>query len=174
MQFWARPLINNVLVALAAAAATRAAQIELGLRSSAWSAPCALVFFATLLVYSLDRAIPAPEDRPVERGHSAVLWAGCGVGAAGAVAAALHLPARALWLLAPLAWLSLAYSAPLWPLRRRLKAVPGAKLPIIALVWARRDRRAPLARRPGPRRRARSGRARGRARAHDRRAHLAL
>lgn len=144
-------VFSNLFVAVCAASLVWATSIELGL-PWAWVDPMVgLVFFATLLVYNLDRVSgTSPEDavapRDGDEGDRRHRWiarrrrvmiAMGGIGALGAAVCALMVPRHVFGALIPLGLISLTYSLPILPgnPRRRLKDIPGLKIFLIAAVW---------------------------------------
>ena len=148
-------LYSNIWLAAAAGLLT-AGTLHHWAPGQPWSAPAAhlpwLVFAATLLVYSLDAALPYKHGQPAgasarkrwQQRHRGLLL---GL-AAGAAAAALWYFVRDGWwrhpvLLGHLAALALLYSVPL-PLprqagpagRRALREIPLLKAWLVAYVWA--------------------------------------
>lgn len=141
------PLIySNLYVSACAASLVLATQALLS-GAARVDALSALVFFATLLVYNLDRLASGGEDRldpsprhQWVRRHQGVLLGVLGVAALGVAACVLLLPWHIFLALVPLGVLSVGYSLPVlsWGGRRhrRLKELPGLKIFMIALVWA--------------------------------------
>lgn len=146
-------IFSNIFIALATVALSWATYWLLGVELGAdWPEPhswglMALVFFATLFVYNLDRLVSTSREDAVAvterhrwiRDHRSWLWALAGVGGVGAAASFLFIPFELLWGLVPLGVVTLAYSLPVWSRegqKRRLKDVPGLKIFLIALVWS--------------------------------------
>lgn len=134
-------VFTNIYVALCGAALTGASYVLLGLPPRLDHIPV-LVFCCTLVIYNLDRLVePHPGGSEHERwveAHRPILW---GLTLAGAVGTIILAPmlSRAALLSLPIAGvLAVGYCLPVvrfggrW---RRLKALPGAKLILIALVW---------------------------------------
>lgn len=153
-------IFSNIYVSLGAALLTTQTCYLLGggpTEGGGWVALVAVVFFATLVVYNLDRLLPSREDA-VEtserhrwvRANRRILWGLSAVGAAAAGVALVWVPLRIVVPLAILGGVTVAYSVPVimnrshrksaaeGPLTRarRLKDVPGLKIFLIALVWA--------------------------------------
>ncbi|QDG51962.1 hypothetical protein FIV42_14805 [Persicimonas caeni] len=144
-------IFSNIFIALAAVALTHATYYLLGAGAASWLPPSwgllALVFFATLFVYNLDRLVSISREDAVavtERhtwidAHRSWLWALAAVGGVGSAASFWFVPLDLLWGLVPLGVVTLAYSLPVWARdgqKRRLKDVPGLKIFLIALVWS--------------------------------------
>ena len=135
-------LFTNLYVALCGAGLTAASYALLGL-SIRIDAVVGLVFCCTLVIYNLDRLIePTPGDSEHERwveSHRGLLWGLTLVSTVGAIALATKLRMASLISLAIAGAVAVGYCVPIvriggrW---RRLKALPGAKLVLIALVWA--------------------------------------
>ncbi|MEM9414227.1 MAG: hypothetical protein AAGA29_01960 [Planctomycetota bacterium] len=138
-------VFTNLYVALCGAALTATTYTLLG-----WpvriDAAVALVFWATLVVYNLDRLVePSPGDSPHERWvarRRRPLWGITALAAIGCFAAACGLSVQARWSLLLPGAAALGYCVPALPMRtqghwrlRRLKEVPGAKLLLIGAVW---------------------------------------
>ena len=141
-------IYSNVYVSLCAASLVWATRAQLGAEIG-WVDPMVgLVFFATLLVYNLDRILPASaEDRagPASARHGFIqarknLLAALAIaGAVGALVCGVMLPFGVFVALVPLGVIAIGYSIPWIPTRqgwRRLKDIPGLKIFLIALVWA--------------------------------------
>lgn len=139
-------VFSNLFIAAAAALVTWDSYARLG-RPGPPGPEVWLVFFATLVVYELDRLLGASEEDRVDasarhlwlRGHRRALWALTGAAAAGVAACLPFLPIRVTAVLVVLGALSLAYVAPV--VRRggrwhRLKDLAGLKAFLIAAVWA--------------------------------------
>ncbi len=141
-----RPLIfSNIFIALAAIALTHATYFLIDATPGSHGL-LALVFFATLFIYNLDRLVSTSREDAVEvtqrhrwiREHRRFLWALAGVSGVGAAASLFFIPLDVVWGLVPLGVVSLAYSLPVYSRegkKRRLKDVPGLKIFLIALVW---------------------------------------
>ncbi|MEM9347140.1 MAG: UbiA family prenyltransferase [Planctomycetota bacterium] len=134
-------VFTNLYVAFCGAALTAATYALLGLTPRV-DHVAALVFCCTLVIYNLDRLVePHPGDSTHERwvaSHRPVLWGFTLINAAGSVVFAMLLSQTAMVSLAIAGVLALGYCLPVvrWAGRwRRLKALPGAKLVLIALVW---------------------------------------
>lgn len=137
-------ILSNVFVALCAASLVWASWGELGLSLRVLDPMVGLLFFATLLVYNLDRVLgTSPEDTSSARhtwlqAHRHKVFALTGLAGLGTLVCGLLLPAHIFWALVPLGALSLTYSIPFirWRGRwLRLKDLPGLKIFLIALVW---------------------------------------
>jgi 4-hydroxybenzoate polyprenyltransferase len=133
---------------IAAAAAALSLQTEIVLGAPVRLDPLTgLVFFATLLIYGLDRLVTrATEDRvdmsprhrwiEARRGRLTALTA---AGLVGTGVLALLMPLRIFVALGALGGASLMYALPLVPTPRgwrRAKSLPGLKIFLIAVVWA--------------------------------------
>lgn len=140
-------IFSNIFVSCCAASLVLATWAELGLEVSIVDPMVGLVFFATLLVYNLDRVIgTSPEDADgdserhgwIERRRRALLGLVAFSGS-GTLLMGLLLEWKIFAALIPLGLLSITYSLPILPGReqgwRRLKDVPGLKIFLIALVW---------------------------------------
>lgn len=134
-------VFTNLYVALCGAALTFATYPLLGLPARVDAVVC-LVFFATLLIYNLDRLTePRPGDSLHEQwveSHRKFLWGCAIIGVVGCVVFALRLPTPAQRSLALPGVVALGYCLPAWRWRGRwcrLKQLPGAKLLLIAGVW---------------------------------------
>ena len=134
-------VFTNVYVALCGAALTAATYALLGLPPRLHPV-AGLVFCCTLVIYNLDRLVePNPGDSEHERwveSHRRPLWGLTLLASAGAIAftTTLHLAAAVSLLIAGV--VAVGYCLPVVYLRGRwcrLKALPGAKLVLIALVW---------------------------------------
>ncbi|MEM1354962.1 MAG: hypothetical protein AAGH88_08765 [Planctomycetota bacterium] len=134
-------VFSNLFVALCGAALTAATYPLLG-QSPRIDAPVVLVFLGTLATYNLDRLVePSPgqtdHERWVER-HRKPLWVLTVLAGVGCLVSLPWLDGRVLVSLLVAATLSIGYCIPVYRLRgrwHRLKAVPGAKLFLIAGVW---------------------------------------
>lgn len=135
-------MFTNLYVALCGAALTAATYALFGMPMRI-DAVVGLVFCCTLVIYNLDRLVePRPGDteheRWVER-HRRGLWWLTGLASLGAGVLASTLEPRTLLSLLPAGAVALGYGLPVlyWAGRwHRLKALPGAKLALIAGVWA--------------------------------------
>lgn len=133
---------TNLYVAGCGAALTAASYTLFG-QPATLGPVAAIVFCCTLVIYNLDRLVePSPGDseheRWVER-HRRPLWALTLLASIGAGVSAIYLSAPLLLSLAPAGVVALGYCVPVLPWRGRrlrLKQLPGAKLLLIAGVWA--------------------------------------
>lgn len=140
-------VFGNLFVALCAASLVLAtwADLEVLGQGRVLDPMVGLVFFATLMIYNLDRVAPtSPEDEGsarrawIEQRRGALLGLG-GVGALGALGCGVALGWELFWALVPLGAITIAYIVPILPgpgRWRRLKDLPGVKIFVIALVWA--------------------------------------
>ncbi|TXD39360.1 hypothetical protein FRC98_02895 [Lujinxingia vulgaris] len=138
-------IFSNIWIAAGAGALTLASARLAGGDPVEVGALGAMVFWATLAVYSLDRWVGGRgEDRLVGSvrhrwlsGHRGVVTALIGIGIAGSAVSALMLRLPTILALVPLGVVSVGYSLPLifWK-GARLKDLPGLKTPATALVWA--------------------------------------
>ena len=141
-------IFSNLFVSCCAASLVLATWAELGLDVSLLDPMVGLVFFATLLVYNLDRVTgTSPEDASLDSERHgwiarrrALLFGLVGCSALGTLAMGVLLDWKIFAALVPLGVLSLTYSLPILPGGkeqgwRRLKDVPGLKIFLIALVW---------------------------------------
>lgn len=138
-------VFTNVYVAFCGAALTAATYALIGLPIQI-DAATGMVFCCTLVIYNLDRlAEPHPGDTAHEQWigcHRRLLWLITASGAIGAGACALWLSPAAQWSLVAAGAVALGYCLPIVGSPGsnkpyyRLKDLPGAKLPLIALVWA--------------------------------------
>ena len=134
-------VFTNVYVALCGAALTAATGCLLGLPVRI-DHTSGLVFCCTLVIYNLDRLVePNPgeseHEQWVER-HLKFLWVLTACSAIAAVYLSTRLSHVALISLPIAGVVAIGYCLPVLPYRGRwyrLKAVPGAKLLLIALVW---------------------------------------
>ncbi len=134
-------VFTNLYVALCGAALTASSNALLGLPIRI-SPVVGLVFCCTLVIYNLDRLVePNPGDSEHERwvdSHRRLLWGLTTISAAGSIALATQLRSNAVVSLVIAGLIAIGYCLPVvryhgrW---RRLKALPGAKLVLIALVW---------------------------------------
>lgn len=139
---WA--VFSNAYIALCGGALTAATYSLFGLPPRV-DAAVGLVFYCTLVIYNLDRLVePHPGDSEHERWvqrHRRWLWALTGLAAIGAGACAWQLKAATQYSLAAAGVVAVGYCLPIvgspasTKPYRRLKDLPGAKLPLIALVW---------------------------------------
>lgn len=134
-------VFTNVYVAACGAALTAASVVLLGLPARV-DHISALVFCSTLVIYILDRLVePNPGDSAHEQWvatHRRGLWGLTLISAAGAITLATRLSQPALYSLPIAGAVAVGYCLPVVRYRgrwRRLKALPGAKLLLIALVW---------------------------------------
>lgn len=134
-------MFTNLYVALCGAALTAASYVLLGLPARV-DHVSGLVCCCILVIYNLDRLVePNPGDSVHERWvgeHHRVLWGLTLFSAAGAIALASQLSHAALYSLPIAGAIAVGYCLPVVWYRgrwRRLKALPGAKLLLIALVW---------------------------------------
>ncbi|MFP4597669.1 MAG: UbiA family prenyltransferase [Persicimonas sp.] len=144
-------IFSNIFIALAAVALTFETFYLLGAapavhQTGSWGLG-ALVFFATLFVYNLDRLVSASREDAVEvterhrwiRARRKWLWAAVSLSTLGGLVSLAFVPVDVLWGLVPLGAISLAYSLPVIAQegkKLRLKDLPGLKIFLIALVWA--------------------------------------
>ncbi len=141
-------LFTNLWISLAAGLVTADSYVRLGHAPRAFPVPL-LVFFATLVVYNLDRLVHGADEDAVDRSDRHrwvarhrrglfVLTAAAALGVASCLAAVSWTLALVL---VPLGAVSLAYVLPV-VMRRgragpmRLKEVPGLKIFVIAATWA--------------------------------------
>lgn len=101
-----------------------------------------MVFFSTLVIYNLDRLVePRPGDSEHERwveSHRRLLWGLTIISAIAAILLAIRLRTTTLVSLSIAGGIAMGYCLPAIRFRgrwRRLKALPGAKLALITLVW---------------------------------------
>jgi len=134
-------VFTNLYVALCGAALTASSGALLGLPIRI-TPVSGLVFCCTLVIYNLDRlAEPSPGDSAHERwvdSHRRLLWGITFISAAGSIVLALRLSSNALLSLPLAGAVAVGYCLPVVRYRNRwhrLKALPGAKLLLIALVW---------------------------------------
>lgn len=134
-------VFTNLYVALCGAALTASSYALLGLPIR-FNAVTGLVFCSTLVIYNLDRLVePSPGDSEHEQwiaSHRGLLWGITAVCAASLIAFSLRLSMAALLSLPIAGAVAIGYCLPVLRYRGRwirLKAVPGAKLILIALVW---------------------------------------
>jgi len=133
---------SNLYIAFCAASLTAATYTLLG-QPPRFDVLAGLVFCCTLVIYNLDRLIePYPGDteheRWVRRYHKP-LWALTLTAAVVSMAFVSQLPSAVLYSLLPMGAISVGYCVPAVRYRGRwlrLKALPGAKLILIAVVWA--------------------------------------
>ncbi|RDV39564.1 hypothetical protein DV096_03050 [Bradymonadaceae bacterium TMQ3] len=138
-------IFSNIWIATGAAALTLASARQVGGAPVEIGALGAMVFWATLAVYSLDRRVGGRgEDRLAGSvrhrwlsGHRGIVTVVIGIGIAGSAVSAWMLRLPTLMALVPLAVVSVGYSLPLifWK-GARLKDLPHVKTPATALVWA--------------------------------------
>lgn len=134
-------MFTNLYVALCGAALTAASYSLLGMPPR-FDHVAGLVFCCTMVIYNLDRLVePHPGDSEHERwveSHHFVLWCLTLVNIIGAILFAKMLQSQALLSLPIAGAVAVGYCLPVvriggrW---QRLKALPGAKLILIALVW---------------------------------------
>lgn len=134
-------VFTNLYVALCGAALTAATATLLG-EPIRLDAIAGLVFCCTLVIYNLDRLVePNPGDSVHEQwveSHRRWLWLITAAGALGAVAFWSEINPAAQASLPIAGAIAIGYCLPVVPRRGRwlrLKAMPGAKLILIALVW---------------------------------------
>lgn len=134
-------VFTNLYVALCGAALTAASDALLGL-SPRLGPVSGLVFCCTLVIYNLDRLVePRPGDSEHEQWvehHRGLLWGLTLASTIGATAFAVLLNTPAMLSLPIAGAVAVGYCLPVLRIRghwRRLKALPGAKLLLIALVW---------------------------------------
>ena len=138
-------IFSNIYIALAAVCLTYQTYYLVGAAPHSVGL-LALVFFATLSIYNLDRLVSSSREDAVElterhrwiAEHTRWLWGLAAVGAIGTAASLLWVPMEVLYGLVPLGVISLAYSLPFLvrgDKKLRLKDVPGLKIFLIALVW---------------------------------------
>lgn len=134
-------VFTNLYVALCGAALTAASYPLLGMPARL-DHVAGLVLCCTLLIYNLDRLVePHPGDSEHERwvqSHRRLLWGLTLVSTAGAIGFAAMIQRSALVSLPIAGAVAVGYCLPVVPFRgrwHRLKALPGAKLALIALVW---------------------------------------
>jgi 4-hydroxybenzoate polyprenyltransferase len=134
-------VFTNLYVALCGAVLTAASFVLLG-QPPTHGVAAGLVFCCTLLIYNLDRLVePRPGDSDHEQWvdrHRRLLWGLTLLGALGAIAFSTQLSMAALLSLPIAGAVAVGYCLPVVRYRgrwRRLKALPGAKLVLIALVW---------------------------------------
>ena len=134
-------VFTNVYVALCGALLTAATYPLLGLPPRL-DHVSGIVFCCTLVIYNLDRLVePHPGDSEHERWieqHRGILWAITFVGAAAAFVWSIQLSTAALVSLPIAGAVAVGYCLPVVPYQGRwltLKALPGAKLVLIAVVW---------------------------------------
>ena len=135
-------VFTNLYVALCGAALTGASYVLLGLPARLDTA-AGMVFCGTLVIYNLDRLAEretggSTHERWVERNRK-LLWAITWLGAMAGVFCATQLTTASQWSLVPAGLVAVGYCLPIIKQDRyryrRLKELPGAKLPLIALVW---------------------------------------
>lgn len=134
-------MFTNVYVALCGAALTAASYALLGLPPRL-DHVAGLVFCCTLVIYNLDRLVePRPGDSEHEQwveAHRRLLWCLTIAGAMGSAIFAMMLSKPSLYSLPIAGAIAVGYCLPVVRISgrwRRLKALPGAKLLLIALVW---------------------------------------
>jgi len=134
-------VFSNLFVAFCGAALTAATYPLLG-QPPRIDAVVMLVFCGTLVVYNLDRLVePTPGDTLHEQWvarHRPALWLVAAIAAVGCVACLPILRLPAIGSLALAGAVSIGYCLPVYPRGgrwHRLKALPGAKLLLIAGVW---------------------------------------
>ena len=147
-------VFSNLFVALCGAALTAATYPLLG-QPPRIDAAVLLVFCGTLVVYNLDRLVePVPGDTLHEQWvarHRKPLWALPALASLGCLAALPLLSTRVGWSLGVAGAVSIGYCVPVYRQAgrwRRLKALPGAKLLLIAGVWTWATAVLPLLQRP--------------------------
>ncbi|MEO0474877.1 MAG: UbiA family prenyltransferase [Planctomycetota bacterium] len=134
-------VFTNIYVALCGACLAAATYVLLG-QPMRLDHTAGLVFCCTLVIYNLDRLVePKPGDSEQERwveSHQLVLWALTSAGAIGAILLMLQLSTAGIITLLVSGAIAMGYCLPILYYNRswhRLKALPGAKLLLIALVW---------------------------------------
>ncbi len=136
---------SNLFIAASAAILTYASYCLLG-AIPRFSPVLPLIFFATLLVYTLDRLTSTTREDAVEASerhrwvhrHPRLLVALGGAGAVGLGVALWFVPPMVVWALVPLGAVSLGYCLPILRGRSgpyRLKEIPGLKIFAITAVW---------------------------------------
>lgn len=134
-------VFTNLYVAFCGAALTAMTYPLVG-GSARIDAVVGLVFACTLVIYNLDRLIePHPGDSPHERwvhAHQRLLWALTLAAGLGAIPCLVWLNPTQRLSLIPAGAIAVGYCVPVLRIRGcwlRLKAIPSAKLLLIALVW---------------------------------------
>lgn len=139
-------LFTNLWIALAAGLVTVETYPRLGAAPRLWPVP-ALVFFATLVVYNLDRLLRTATEDTVDRSprhlwvdrHRRGLWVLTAVAAAGVLGSLVAMSWEVAAVLVILGAVCAAYVAPVVGRTRegslRLKEVPGLKIFVITAVW---------------------------------------
>ena len=135
-------VFTNLYVALCGAGLTAASYVLFGLPPRV-DPVVAIVFCCTLVIYNLDRLVePRPGDSAHERwveSHRPLLWGLTILSAIGTLVFATQLSTPGLVSLLVAGAVAVGYCLPVVRYRRRwrrLKALPGTKLLLIALVWA--------------------------------------
>jgi len=136
---------SNLLLALAAVSLTLASQVQLGIKSQA-NAYLAVIFFSTLLDYNFHR-LRAISNNPEASGIGKLRWSIGNVKLlkilidiflAGFIVSLFYTGLEIMYLLAPLALLSLLYSFSYTGKHKisfRLFRIPGMKTILIAFIW---------------------------------------
>jgi len=136
---------SNILLALAAVALTLASQVQLGIKPQA-AACLAVIFFSTLLDYNFHR-LRAVSNNTEAFGIEKLKWSVGNlklikiliiIAFTGFVFSLFYSGFEILYLLLPLAFLSLLYSFTYTGKRKqnfRLLRIPGMKTILIAFIW---------------------------------------
>lgn len=136
---------SNILLALAAVALTLASQVQIGFKPHAF-AYLAVIFFSTLLDYNFHR-LRAVSNNPQANGIGKLQWSFGHlklvklliiISFTGFVISLFYSGFEILYLLLPLAFLSLLYSFTYTGKRKqnfRLLKIPGMKTILIAFIW---------------------------------------
>ena len=134
-------VFTNLYVALCGAALTAASYPLIGMPPRLGRL-AGLVFCCTLVIYNLDRLVePHPGDSEHERwvqAHRQLLWGLTSVGFIGVITFAMMLKPATLISLPIAGAVAIGYCLPVVRINGRwcrLKALPGAKLILIAIVW---------------------------------------
>jgi 4-hydroxybenzoate polyprenyltransferase len=136
---------SNILLALAAVALTLASQVQVGTKPHS-EAYLAVIFFSTLLDYNFHR-LRAVSNNPEANGIGKLKWSSGHlklvklliiIAFTGFVISLFYSGFEILYLLLPLAFLSLLYSFTYTGKRKqnfRLLRIPGMKTILIAFIW---------------------------------------